>query len=273
MAYSLGYQTSLTPWQSIRIELIRTFYNSTKTKPPTFSHELTEDQFTVGYTTHLQRFNSAPHQHSLLPAQLGLYAGAAVGSSALRADFHQISATTDAKNHHLINGNNGSHASASIGYSTLYGTTSTGALNFKLKYQQWTTRKKSTAPKHRDFLNSKSFNVVVTPGYLLKNNSLILGQLGVAMTTFEKPSPALRQATANKREDQGPNFNTNTNGIIAGIGYQTAIFDHIALRGMYSHRFYEAIRTTENDAQAKPFLFHDWHLQTSHLNIGINYTF
>ena len=105
----------------------------------------------------------------------------------------------------------------------------------------------------------------------MDNQSLMVGQLGLTSTHFDRPAPVLTDTSAGPRGDQGPEFSKWSSGVILGLGYQSSITNNLSVRGLYSHHYHERIRLPEYSTSGQVSKYYDWIMQSSHMAISVNY--
>ena len=271
LGLGLGYARMISPHTSMRLEFNHVNYQQIKTPSIDWEHNLQENIFTVGVSHHFYRFNASPEREVAPALNLGIYAGAGLGLSAYRGDMLYTLTLDNAKQYHIINGENGLVGSAQLGYGNIFDVRTYLAFELQTTYNTAKSHEVIGGDNTISMSEKEGVQLSVLPGYMMNNHSLIMGQVGMNFTVFERPAPVLTDTASGPRGDQGPEFSKWKSGLVLGLGYQTAISESLSIRGLYSHRFYERIRNTEYDADGLEEKYYDWLMQSAHFTVSLNY--
>ena len=115
---------------------------------------------------------------------------------------------------------------------------------------------------HYSLRDGFRYGLSVVPGYAINQSNILFTKLGWQRAKFKKSG---NEATGTNR---GPNFSTYKNGLMLGLGFETALTSTLSLKTEYDYTRFARIRNTR--ATTEHFTYKP---QSSQYIVGLSYHF
>jgi hypothetical protein len=261
--FGFGMESEITKHVGIRLSHDIVVYdqmNSTEggiSNAATYS--ATNDISSLNLTYHLQDMSEQGLRQPKLAD--GLYTGLMVGRDNLYIYEHEYTSESYNKQTHIANG---SLAGVKLGYTqTFWQRFNLGAeASYDASNPHYIFTNTNNTNRSYQIDKTQDYKFSIAPGYLLQDSNLVFARLGVAYSEFT-------HTNSGANNNGNPYSNKTRNGPLFGLGYKTALTEHINVGLEDNYILYS------QDIKSRSLTLSNWNrkFRTNQFIASLNYVF